>query len=268
MPSIAKEALKRVGYPVYLLPVMAVEWILFKYCYPYSDYFTDSYSYIQAAVHRDAIGYRPIGYSIFLRAVHWVWVSDTFLVTLQYVLVQAASLGLILWLKRWCSLGEIVSRILFGFLVLNPLVPYICNYVSSDALFIGLSLIWLTVLMDRLRMPSWRGLILQMILLFFIFHLRYMAMYYPAVAALTFMLAKRAKPVLKAVGVAGSIGVIALGISLGRQVTQRETGAAIFSAFSGWQIANNALNRCIHLSTRIRQMPSVAGMQEACSLCP
>src|SRR5262249_38532845 len=157
----------------------------------------------------------------------WVWASDTFLVTIQYVLVQGASLGLILWLRRWCSLPRSAIWVLFAFLALNPLIPYICNYVSSDALFIALSLIWLTVLLELLRSPSWRWLIVQVVLLFMIFHLRYMAMYYPAVAALTVLLAKKAKPVLKLAGVAASIGVIAGSILLVRQITLRATGVPI-----------------------------------------
>ncbi|HEV9036452.1 MAG TPA: hypothetical protein VGQ51_07530 [Puia sp.] len=256
MQRIAKEALKRAGYRAWLFPVLAAEWILFKCCYPYADYFTDSYSYIGAAAAHDAIGYRPIGYSIFLRAVHWIWASDTFLVTLQYVLVQTASLGLILWLRRWCSLSERTLRVLFAFLILNPLIPYTCNYVSSDALFIALSLVWLIVLLELLRRPSWRWLIVQIILLFVIFHLRYLAMYYPAVSALTVLLAKKAKPVLKLAGVAGSIGVIAFSISLVRQTTFRETGAPVFSAFSGWQIASNAMNMYPYIHTDTTGLPS------------
>lgn len=242
MPVIAKEALKRAGYRTFLFPIMAAEWIIFKLCYPYADFFTDSYTYIQSAAGRDAIGYRPIGYAVFLRAVHSIWPSDTFLVTLQYVLVQGASLGLILYLRRRARLPERATRILFGSLVLNPLIPYVCNYVSSDALFIGLSLLWLIVLMQLLLRPSWWWLVLQLGLLFVIFELRYIALYYPAVAALTFLLAKKASPVFRLAGVAGSIGIIACGILWIRHITGRETGAPIFSAFSGWQIASNALN--------------------------
>ena len=58
-------------------PATAVLWILFKCCYPYADFFTDSYTYIQAAVDHDAISYRPIGYSLFLRVVHAISRSGT-----------------------------------------------------------------------------------------------------------------------------------------------------------------------------------------------
>ena len=45
-----------------------------------------------------------------------------------------------------------------AFLVLNPLVYYISNFVSSDALFIALSLFWLTSLIRLTDTPSWREL--------------------------------------------------------------------------------------------------------------
>lgn len=113
---------------------MAGVWIAFKQFYPYADFFTDSFTYIQAAAYKDIIGYRPIGYSIFLRLVHQVSHSDTFLVTLQYAAVQLASLALYSRLLRLCRPAVWAQRLILLFLVLNPVIPYTCNYVSSDAL--------------------------------------------------------------------------------------------------------------------------------------
>jgi hypothetical protein len=230
----------------FVLPLMAAEWIVFKLLYPYADYFIDSYGYIQAAVQRDAIGFRPIGYSLFLRLVHGVAASDLLVVTLQYAIVQGASLGLVLWLRRWCGLGERTVGVLMAFLLLNPLVPYVCNYISSDALFIGLSLLWLTMLMGMLRDPRWWRLALQVALLFVIFNLRYVALFYPAVAALTVLLARRGWW-FGIVGVGASVGVILAGTIWIKSITKRETGADLFSSFSGWQLANNALNVYSHI---------------------
>src|SRR6266567_2824586 len=109
---------------------MAGVWIVFKHFYPYADFFTDSYSYIQAAAQKDIIDYRPIGYPIFLRLVHGVSHSDTFLVTVQYAGVQLASLALYVRLERWCRPPVWVQRLLLVFLVFNPVMPYTCNYVS------------------------------------------------------------------------------------------------------------------------------------------
>src|SRR5579871_2841673 len=87
-------SIRKKTYLYIAIPAMLLSWICFKLFYPFADYFTDSYTYIQAAIDRDIISYRPIGYSIFLRFVHVISVSDTFLVTVQYFLVQGAGLCL------------------------------------------------------------------------------------------------------------------------------------------------------------------------------
>ena len=231
------------GYLYIAIPVMAVEWILFKVYYPYADFFNDSYSYIETAAHGDAVGYRPLGYSLFLRLVHAASTSDTVVVTLQYALVQGACLGLLVTLVKRYMIPPVAASVLLAGLLLNPAVPYLCNYVSSDALFLGLSLIWLTVLMGLLREPTWRRLWLQLVLLFLIFNLRFVALFYPAVAALCFLLLRRKGSVAyKLTGILCSIGVVLACSSWIKRVTYRETGAATFSAFSGWQIANNVMN--------------------------
>lgn len=241
------------------IPVLAVEWILFKCYYPFADFFTDSYSYIEAAANHDAIGYRPIGYSLFLRLVHALWTSDTFLVTVQYMLVQGACLGLFLTLVRRCGLGPRTSNVLLGFVLLDPTIPYLCNYVSSDALFVGLSIIWLTVLMGMLRAPTWWRLALQVVLLFMIFNVRYIALYYPAVASLSFLLLRKKAPVyFKLTGIACSIGVVVICTNWIKHITYEETGAETFSAFSGWQIANNALHLYPFLPVDTAGLPSPA----------
>jgi len=235
---------------------MVIVWTVFKVFYPYADYFTDSYSYIQAAAARDAIGYRPIGYSIFLRLVHVISASDTFLVTLQFLMVQAASLVLYVRLKQVARLSLWAQWAILLFLVLNPVMPYTCNYVSSDALFIALSLLWLNVLMGLILLPTWRGLLVQLVLLVMIFNIRYVALYYPAVAAIAFFLMRKGI-FFKLVGVATSVAVVLVFTSWIKAITKKETGAAIFSAFSGWQIANNALHIYPHIPVDTEALPSV-----------
>jgi hypothetical protein len=253
-----------VKYLYIAIPVLAVEWIVFKCSYPFADFFTDSYSYIEAAANHDAIGYRPIGYSLFLRLVHAVWTSDTFLVTLQYILVQGACLGLFLTLVRRCGLGPRASSVLLAFVLLDPTIPYLCNYVSSDALFVGLSIIWLTVLMGMLRAPTWWRLALQVVLLFIIFNVRYIALYYPAVASLSFLLLrKKASLPFKLTGIACSIGVVVICTNWIKHITFQETGADIFSAFSGWQIANNALHLYPFVPVDTVGLPSPAAAELA-----
>jgi hypothetical protein len=234
-------ALRDARYRLLVIPAMAVLWILFKCCYPYADFFTDSYTYIQAAVDHDAISYRPIGYSLFLRLVHGVSSSDTFLVTIQFLLVQSSCWVLFLFLRRHCAPGPRMQWLIAAFLVLDPLVYYISNFVSSDALFIALSLFWLTSLMQSMFAPTWRGLVIQWILLLMIFYTRYVALFYPVVASICYCWLRR-DWWFRLAAMAGSVAIVVAGVLFTRGLTQAETGTPTFSAFSGWQMANNALH--------------------------
>ena len=224
-----------------LLPLMTLTWIVFKYYYPFADFFTDSYTYIEAAADRYSISFRPIGYSIFLRLIHVLSASDTFLVTVQYVLVQCACLCLFFFLVRHCSLAGWVRLVLAAFLVADPLVYYTSNIVSSDAIFLALSLFWLTLLLQLLRRPTWGALVLQWILLGLIFYTRYVALFYPAVAALTFFVVRQDLR-YKLTAIAGSIAIVMASALYTQRLTREQTGTPIFSAFSGWELANNAIH--------------------------
>jgi 4-amino-4-deoxy-L-arabinose transferase-like glycosyltransferase len=240
-----------------LVPAMTLSWIFFKCCYPFADFFSDSYTYIQAAADHDSISYRPIGYSLFLRLLHALSASDTLLVTVQYAFVQSACLLLFFYLRRYGGLAGWAEWLVAAFLVLDPLVYYISNYVSSDALFLALSLYWLTLLLELVRRPTWRALILQWIVLALIFYTRYVALFYPLAAALTFLMIRRSL-LFKVAAISGSIAVVAAGVFYTRQLTLSQTGAPIFSAFSGWQMANNALHIYPCLPPDTTGMPSPA----------
>src|ERR1700722_5416454 len=68
------------------------QFILFKLCYPFPDFMSDSYNYIEsAALHLNA-NIWPVGYARFLATVHHISYSDTLLVAIQYLLIQL-SLG-------------------------------------------------------------------------------------------------------------------------------------------------------------------------------
>ncbi len=158
---------------------------------------------------------------------------------------------------RHCRLAGWAQGLLIVFMILDPTVYYISNYVSSDALFIALSLFWFTVLLQLLRRPSWPGLFLQLILLTLIFYTRYLALFYPVVAALAFLLVRR-DLFFRITGIAASIMVIAAGTLYTRQLTRMQTGAPVFSAFSGWQMANNALNSYPRITPDMTDLPSPA----------
>jgi len=71
-----------------------VSFILFKLLYPYPDFFSDSYSYLEAAYFNQDIAIWPIGYSKFLWAFHYLTHSDTAFVAFQYFFLQISALYL------------------------------------------------------------------------------------------------------------------------------------------------------------------------------
>jgi hypothetical protein len=217
-----------------------LQFFIFKHFYPSASFFEDSYTYIYAAMEHDAISFRPIGYSWFLILVHAVSASDTFLVFVQYSLLQGAGLYLYFSIERLYSPRRIIQYILFVFLVFDPLILYLANVVSSDALFIALSLVWLTELLWLIRRPSTRHFLVQLFLLILIFYTRYNALCYPVIAAAAFLFTRRGL-LFRLTGIVSSVLVLVLGVLIVREITRQQTGVKIFSAFSGWQIANNAL---------------------------
>jgi hypothetical protein len=225
---------------LFAVAAILLQFCIFKHFYPYASFFQDSYSYIYAAMERHTISYRPIGYSWFLVLLHTISSSDTFLVFVQYCLLQSAGLYLYFSVHRLYGPRKIISRLLFIFLLFDPVILFLANTVSSDALFIGLSLIWLTELLWLIRRPSWKRLPLQLFLLLLIFYTRYNALCYPVIAAVAFLLTRRS-PAFKLTGIAASILVLVAGVLVVREITWQQTGVKTFSAFSGWQIANNAL---------------------------
>jgi hypothetical protein len=217
----------------------------------------DSYTYIIAASRHSLISFRPIGYSRFLELIHIFTTSDTVVVFIQYIIIQTGSLFLFFTLLQFFNPGKLVTRVLFVFLIFNPATLYISNYILSDALFIGLSLYWITLLIWIIVRPQWYEVIAQAILLFLIFELRFASLYYPVVLIAALIIC-RWSWWLKGAVIALSVLPIIFEMQHIRSATYKETGTAVFSAFSGWQIANNALHMYPFIKVDNSDLPSPA----------
>jgi hypothetical protein len=136
--------------------------------------------------------------------------------------------------------GKTVKSILLIFFLINPAILYMSNYISADSLFIGLSFLWLSSLLWVIYQPKPWPLISQAILLLACFTVRYNAIYYPFIAAIAFLIS-RYRWYWKVTGIAlGSL--LVLSSILYTTLKMKElTGTKEFSAFGGWQLANNAL---------------------------
>src|SRR5689334_6518823 len=94
---------------------------IFKLLYPYPDFFSNSYSYINAAfIHAD-VDIWPIGYAKFLAAIHAITRSALFFNAVQYLLLQASAFIFYLTIRYFFSISTRTSWIIFAFFIFNPL---------------------------------------------------------------------------------------------------------------------------------------------------
>lgn len=218
-----------------------LQFVIFKYLYPYPSFIhDDSFEYLASAYYNSAINIYPVGYSKLLRLFSVFTTSDTALVAFQYLCIQCTALYFIFTLFFFYKPGKIVQFILFGFVLLNPISLYLSNYISSDALFLSLSLLWFTTLLWIINQPAKRLIIIHAAILFLAFTVRYNAIYYPLIAIVAFLLSRQ-RVWIKVTGIAASLLVITGFIMHTSHKYQELTGKRLFTPFSGWQIANNAL---------------------------
>jgi protoporphyrinogen oxidase len=245
------------------LIVSTVLFFLFKMQYPFVNYMTDSYSYIAAAVTNADVNTWPVGYSKFLRLVSVFTHSDYFLAYIQYFFFQISSLLFVFTLAYFQRSGRLVRNTLLLFVTLNPLPLYLANFVSADAIFTSLSLCWLTTLIWVVYRPKPWMIFIHGILILACYVIRYNAIYYPLVAIAAFLLARWSWPwKLTAIGLAG--GLILFSFLYTSREMQRVTGKEQFSAFGGWQLANNALYMYEHVpaNERVKVPPEYAKLDK------
>lgn len=237
------------------IPLLIVEVIIFKFFYPYADFFSDSYSYIFAAAADLKVNLWPIGYSKFIQLFHHLSHSDTALVVFQYFLIQGATLYLLFTVFYYYQPGVLVQKTLFYLLMLNPLILYLSNYISSDGLFLALSLVWAAQLIQIQHKPTLILLLVHSLLIFYAFTVRYNAIYYPIISGIAYLLSSW-KRSLKLLGFLLPIILVGMFISYTSEQTRKVTGTKQFSVFGGWQLANNAMYMLPHI--RVDQVPPPA----------
>lgn len=218
-----------------------IQFVVFKYLYPFASFINgDSYVYLETAYRNLSINTYPIGYSKFLRLFSVFTTSDTILVAFQYLLLQATVMAFIFTLFYFYKPGRIVKIVLFSFMLFNPVFLYLANYVSSDSLFLSLSILWFTQLIWIIYKPTGFVIISNAVILLLAFTIRYNALFYPLITCIAVLL-YRERILSKLAGLALSLVLIGGFIGFTAQQYYKFTGKRQFSPFSGWQMANNAM---------------------------
>src|SRR5258708_1263596 len=243
-------------YSLLMLFLMICQFIVFKLLYPFPDFFSDSYSYLFAAYAHLDVNIWPIGYSKFLWIFHSFTHSATALNFFQYFILEVAALYFYHTLVYFYSTGKNTRTFLCLFLFFNPLFLYLSNYVSSDAIFVGLSLIWMTQLIWIIQRPKAYQIFVQAILIFIAFSFRYNAMYYPILTGIAFLLSRQ-RTWSKVLGTLLPVLLIALFIQFSRNATLQMLGTAQFPPIlGGWQWGNNALYMREYIDVDSTKLPS------------
>lgn len=220
--------------------------VLFKSLYPYPNMVMDSYYYVRAAAANADVNAWPIGYSKFLQLVGLFTHSHLALVCLQYLFLEMALLILFFTLRFFFRIGTVTSNILFVFFFANPLFLYTANLVMADALFNGLSILWVTQLLWIIYRPRPYMIITHAILLLITFTVRYNALYYPLVSAIAFALSRQ-KLLFKLIGIGTPVILVVSFILYTSHKMEAYCGVRQFSAFGGWKLANDALYMYAHV---------------------
>ncbi len=229
-----------------------IQFILFKFQYPFANYMPDSYSYLEAAYNNTDVNTWPVAYSKFLRLISVFTHSDKIVVGFQYLFLEMSALILLFSLLYWLKPGKAVKSILLIFFLFNPLSLYIANYISADTLFIALSLLWLTSLIWIVYQPRSWMIFTHAILLLACFTVRYNAIYYPFISALAFGITRQSWT-FKVSGIAVSFLLVGVSFLYTSGKMKDSTGHWQFSAFGGWQLANNALYMYEHIPAKDRK---------------
>jgi len=234
------------------LAAFILQLFLFKSWYPYANYMPDSYSYLEAAYTNADVNMWPVAYSKFLRLISVFTHSDKAVVAFQYLFMQAGILVFLFSLLYFLRPGRVVRSTLFIFIIFNPLPLYVSNYISADALFIGFSLFWMSTLVWIIFHSARWQILVQAGLLLACFNIRYNAIYYPLITILAFFLSRQTwYP--KLIGIAFSLLLILSSYTYTTGKMKDLTGQRQFSAFGGWQLANNALFMYQNISTSHRK---------------
>lgn len=231
-------------FTIYLLlgiMISIIQFILFKYLYPFPDLSFDSYAYIFAAKLNLNVSFLPIGYSKFLYLLHKITHWDTALVMIQYSLYVFSALYLLYTIYKINSPSIRIKLALFILLICNPISLYVCNSITSEAIFIPLSILWFTELLWMSTKPSVKHVILNSILLFLCITLTPVSIFYILIIPIVSLMTKSNIPV-KIAGILTPIILIIPFIINSKQASKKMTdGSSIFSFNEGWQVANNAL---------------------------
>ena len=233
---------------IYLLGGVVIGILYYLICknlFPFPNLWPDSFTYIQVARDHQLVSYRPVEYSSFIEFFKDFSKSDWALTIAQFALNILANLFLFFSFIYFFEIKKYLKFLAYALLLLNPLYVLYSNSILSDSFFNAATIIWFSLFLWLINRPNFLTILLQWVFLLFAFKLRYQGVILPAVLgfALFFIKWEWWK---KALTILLSIASIYYIIDKTTDTNDEVAGTKTFSAFSGWQMANNAVHILQH----------------------
>lgn len=226
--------------------------ILLRYFYPISDVTPDTEGYILDSYKTYPFVYgtlRPLGYSNFISILHSYSTFPVFIT--QYILYSTSIILFYFTITYFFRVTIAWQKwLLLAMLTLSIPTLYMTNVIMSDALFTALTIIIVTLLIWILRTGNGLLILSMLGITLFTATVRYLGLIYPALIIPVLYISVRNKLVATVYSIllAGSLFMY---IEYIKDNTLRDQGVHVFSAFSGWQKANNALHVIPHIDTTL-----------------
>lgn len=232
---------------------LILHYILLKIFFPHTIVIGDGHHYVRVAMNNLEISGWPIGYPKLLEGIHFFVKGDWAVGLLQYILLEGAVLYFYFTVRYLLQPGKWVGLVMLFFLLLNPFILFISNYVLSDGLFAAFTVLWFTTTLWYVYNPRPLYVYLMIIFFFLAYAIRYYAMFYPLIS-IPLILFSRMRRWVKLTGIGLAI-VLVLGFrAYTINLFQRSIGQRTFSPLSGWRLAGNALIMYRHLSPEQRTL--------------
>lgn len=213
--------------------------IVIRSLYPVPDYIPDSKGYLLGSLTHEYIGYRPMGISLFLTKMYKLSPSLVFVAWAQFVLHVISALMITHAFFSIYPFKPLARKVLLAVAFLNIPILQLANTITSDSLFISLTVIWIALGIFIIRKPNFALLALVLFVLWLSVFIRYNALIYPVVMIAGLLFVKN-RPIM----IVGSLTCILLVWGFYSNITHKmvqATGTNVLSGFSGWQLASNAM---------------------------
>ncbi|MBS1779037.1 MAG: hypothetical protein JST70_06905 [Bacteroidetes bacterium] len=227
---------------------------IIMYCYPVPQLTWDSFYYVKASITGD-YGIRPAGYAIFLKITH-LFLSDIQGVAyVQFFLHFLSLLFLLRVIKNVFNVSSVVYIVLGLLLIAEPVALYYANNILSDILFSAISTAALASLLWYLSKPSILLLALHLLLVFLAVEVRLIALFYPFFTCAVLLATWP--------GVRSFVSCVVIALLCGMlwqwhvSINKKQYGVAIYSAFSDWTVANNALYSLYYVDENSIKNPNI-----------